>query len=286
LNTLQYRHGKCSRHGLGLNMASINHYDCLERAKVLLASGDDASLRYACLELRYCMEAVTYEKLRAYAPRLPPDILSMWQPPQLVKALLELEGDADQEYTVAIKPTGSSQPFQIMGEHRTFATKWIRKHYHSIGSYLHAPKDITPGRRPRQIEPQELRQYLEDVIAECTRVAESSITSTLAEVVVFDCQLCDHKTVTNLESAKRRGRVSCLHPECEADYVVSTAEDGALYFRPDGWVFPCQACRFQMLVPSKRLVADHEFSCNACGRRHKLVKDWYYAIEVERGAEV
>jgi hypothetical protein len=232
------------------------------------------------------MEAVTYEKLRAYAPRLPPDLLSRWQPPQLVKALLDLEGDADQEYTIAIKPTGSTQPMQIIGEHRTFATQWVRKHYHNIGSYLHAPKDITPGRRPRQIEPQELRLYLETVIAECARVVESSVTSTLAKVVMFDCQLCDHQTVANLESAKRRGRVSCLHPECSADYVVSTAEDRSLYFRPDGWVFPCQACGYRILVPTKRLISDHEFACDACGCRHKLVKDWYYAVEVESGAEV
>jgi hypothetical protein len=266
-------------------MAAINRYDCLERAKKLLASGDDASLRYVCLELRFCIEEVTYEKLRAYAPRLPPNILSMWQPPQLVKALLELEGDADRECTVAIKPTGSTQPMQIIGEHRSFAIKWIRKHYNSLGSYLHAPKDIEPDRRQQQIEPQELRQYLEAIVPECERVVESSITSTLAEVIDFDCRLCGRKMVANLESAKRRGRVTCLHPGCDADYVVSTAEDGALYFRPEGWVFPCLACKYRILVPSQHLIADHEFDCDECGRRHKLVKDWYYAVEVESSAE-
>jgi hypothetical protein len=106
----------------------LNKYDCLSRAKALMASGDAASLRYACLELRFCMEAVTYEKLRAYAPRLPPNVLSIWQPPQAVKALLELEGEADQEYRVAIGRAGSTQPMQVMGEHRTFATKWIAKY--------------------------------------------------------------------------------------------------------------------------------------------------------------
>lgn len=56
-------------------MPSLNKLDCLARAKALLASGDAASLRYTCLELRFCMEAVTYDKLSAYAPRLPPNIL-------------------------------------------------------------------------------------------------------------------------------------------------------------------------------------------------------------------
>jgi hypothetical protein len=53
----------------------INKYDCLARAKALLDAGDTTSLRYACLELRSCMEEATYEKLRAYAPRLPRDVL-------------------------------------------------------------------------------------------------------------------------------------------------------------------------------------------------------------------
>jgi MoaA/NifB/PqqE/SkfB family radical SAM enzyme len=214
------------------------------------------------------------------------DDLSKWQPPYLVKVLLELEGESDQEYTVAIKRTGSIGPMQIMGEHRSFAIKWLGKHYHKIGGYLHAPRDIDPARRPQQIEPQEVRPYLETVIAEWERVVESSLTLTLAPTVEFNCKLCGRKTVAYEESAKRRGRVSCLRPGCEADYVVSTAEDGSLYFRPDGWVFPCQACKYRILVPSKHLVPDHEFACDSCGRRHKLVKDWYYAVEVENGAEV
>jgi hypothetical protein len=232
------------------------------------------------------MEAVTYEKLRAYAPRMPPNILKIWEPPRAVRELLKLEGEADQEYKVAFGRTGSTQPMEVIGEHRTFAMTWLSKHYHKISNIaLHVPNGNDPDTEP-QVDAQELREYLESVVAECERVVESSITTTLALTVEFNCRLCGRQTVANAESAKRRGRVSCLHPRCEADYVVSTAEDGSLYFRPDGSVFPCQACGYRILVPSKRLVPDHEFACDACGRRHKLVKDWYYAVEVKSSAEV
>jgi DNA-directed RNA polymerase subunit RPC12/RpoP len=264
-----------------MSEASLNKFDCLDRAKTLMAAGDAASLRYACLELRFCIEAVTYDKRRAYASRLPPDVLSIWQPPQVMKALIELEGEAKDEYIVAIGRMGSSQPMQVMGKHRTFGTRWLRKHYNKLGSYLHVRN--APGQS--QVDPQELRSDLESVVEECARVVESSLTLTLdpGGIVEYDCQLCGRKTVANKESAKRRGRVSCL--KCEAEHLVSVAEDQALDLRLSGWVFPCQACSYQILVPSKHLVPDYEFACDVCGHKHKLVKDWYYAVEVERGGE-
>ena len=52
----------------------MNHYrsdkrDAFSRAEALLAEGGDAELRYACLELRLCMESLAYEKLLTYTPR-------------------------------------------------------------------------------------------------------------------------------------------------------------------------------------------------------------------------
>jgi hypothetical protein len=265
-----------------MSEAYLNKFDCLDRAKALMASGDTAALRYACLELRFCMEAVTYERLRAYAPRLPADVLSIWQPHRAVKALLELEAEADQEYTIAIGRAGSSAPMQVLGEHRTFATKWLGSHYNKLGSFLHVPNENAPGRRRQSVDSNELRQYLESVVEECERVVDSSISFPLAVTVDFNCQLCNRKIVANAESAKRRGRISCLYIECQAEYGVFSAEDGSINFRLRGGVFPCQACGHRIFVPSKFLVPDHEFACDACGRRHKLVKDWYYAVEVQR----
>jgi hypothetical protein len=44
---------------------------CLECAKELIREGSVQSLRYAALELRFCMEIITYEKLRASASHIP-----------------------------------------------------------------------------------------------------------------------------------------------------------------------------------------------------------------------
>ena len=269
-----------------MSEAYLNKHDCLARAKNLLASGDAASLRYAALELRFCMEAVTYEKLRAYSSRLPADMLSRWQPPQAVAALQALEDEADQEYTVAfgLRRGDTTGPLQVIGEHRAFATAWLHKHYNKLGSVLHVPNENDPGRGPEPMDPQVLREYLEGVAAECERVVESSITSTLAPVVEFECQLCGRKAVANSEAAKRRARASCLDPGCGAEHVVTVDTDGSLYFRLSGPTFPCQGCGHKLLIADKLISEGYEFGCGKCGRRHKIVdRVWRYAAEVESG---
>lgn len=263
---------------------ALTKYECLDRARRLLASGDPAALRYACLELRFCLETVTYEKLRAYASRLPADVLSRWQPPQAVAALLELEGEAEEEYTLAVGITRgeTTGPLEVIGEHRTFTSAWLRKQYHKLGSLLHVLNVNRLGGTGQPMAPEDLREYLEVVVKECERVVDSSITFTLAPIAEFTCQLCRRKIVANAESARQRARVSCLDAACAAEHIVSTGEDGSLYFHVDGSFFPCQGCGHQEFVPTKLQAEGYEFACRRCGRRHKLVdRIWRYAAATE-----
>jgi len=130
-----------------------------------------------------------------------------------------------------------------------------------------------------------LREYLDVVVNECERVVDSSITFALAPIVAFTCQVCRREIVVNAEGAKHRGRVSCLHAECAADHTVSMTEDGSLCFRLQGDIFPCQDCGHRKLVPSTLQTEGYEFSCDRCGRRHKLFdRVWRYAAEIDPSA--
>ena len=243
---------------------------CIERAKTLLASSDPASLRYACLELRMCMEAITYAKLAVYAERLPADVIYTWQPYQAVKALVELEGEeAGEEYTVRFR-FGDAEAFECLGEHRTFDAKWLRKYWNAMSSFVHFRRD---GGTPT-------KDYLEPVLRECERVAESSITSSLAPVVGFTCRACGRTSLANYASAERRGHVQCLHPDCEAELTV-TPRDGGLSFRLAEVWFLCRRCGHHIVVEERHLRTDYEFACDACSRRYRVMgKDWR-AEEVE-----
>lgn len=255
--------------------------DCLARAKARLASSDPADVRYAALELRMCIEAITYDKLAAYATRLPTDVLSKWQPRQAVAALLELEDGAGQEYRLAFGRTRES--LQYIGEHRTFDLRWLGKHYHKLGNLLHVPnRNALNAAANAECDPQTRRAYLREVLIECERVAASSVISTLAVQVGFTCQACGQKVLANAASSERRGHVDCLMPDCGARHTVTRKDDGSLYFALSGHDLRCQSCGVGIFVPTKQLLPEHVFACTQCGRRHKLVEQvWRYAAEVD-----
>src|ERR1035438_5057609 len=75
-----------------------------EAAATLLAKEDDDSLRYAALELRRCIEAIVYEKLRVYGDLLPEGSVHQWQPPRAFDALIAIEPDAEATFTFAVAP--------------------------------------------------------------------------------------------------------------------------------------------------------------------------------------
>lgn len=54
-----------------LALMNLDKHSCLARATALLAAPTHENLRYAALELRLCIEAITYEKLRTYSNMVP-----------------------------------------------------------------------------------------------------------------------------------------------------------------------------------------------------------------------
>lgn len=114
--------------------------EALTRAKDQLAAGQ---LQYAALELRLCMEALTYDRAQAYAKEIPPAEMGTWQPNKVMQVLLEIEPHADQSYSVSVgqEPYPGGQPEKMMslGTETVFSLAKIKKHYNAVGNALHMP---------------------------------------------------------------------------------------------------------------------------------------------------
>ncbi|MCK1288940.1 hypothetical protein IVB41_34080 [Bradyrhizobium sp. 44] len=63
----------------------------LARARVELASADDERLPYAMLELRFAMEAITYDRAQAFKEDLPYEEYRTWQPRKVVAVLAGID---------------------------------------------------------------------------------------------------------------------------------------------------------------------------------------------------
>lgn len=261
---------------------------CLNRAKVLLSSGDDAALRYACLELRFCLETVTYDKLRAYASRLPLEVLSRWQPPQAMAALLELEEDAEQDYNLAVaresSPGVRSGPFTYVGHHRSLKLTWLKTAYNALGSVLHVPH-VTDGRRRKYDDPLRLRARLNEMVERLEPVVESTLIFTMANVVEYPCSLCRRKSLANAKAVRKHKRTVCLHPDCQAEHRVTEDEKGDLWFSISEYEpkYTCKGCQKETAFPRRRIALGVELACPSCRHKHEIVLN-YASLEGEGGA--
>jgi hypothetical protein len=250
------------------------------RAVELLSRQDDSVLRYACLELRGCLEAVAYDKLMVYKKRLPRSVYK-WQPPKLFKALLQIEPDADQSfvlrYSKESEPGVSTGDWKTFGEHRTFGIRWLDANYHKLGNYLHAPFPDEHG-TVKQTDPKALREYVEKLIRELAPIVASSIDSSLAEIVEFQCIRCQQPIACNLKGVKRSKAATCLESNCGAEYFADDSSE-PIKFVLKAMDFKCLRCDKPITVESRFLKVGYEFKCSECQSVHSLVsRQWGYGI--------
>jgi hypothetical protein len=252
---------------------------CLKRAEDMLAAGDDSALRYACLELRFCMEAIVYAKLELYSGRLPKKIFSKWQPPQAMRALLAIEPHAAENFELAFSwesapgvPEG--QPVSL-GQHRSINPGWLRKHYNKLGNLLHIPP---PGSGSANRSPAEIREYLQGVVAELAPVVASRIDTSLASTISFECSECGELVVCNSEGVVESRRATCLNPACEAEFFAVDDQGGGLSFKLVASYFDCHNCNEKTPVENRKLATGLCFKCRQCGVEYKIMgRKWAYA---------
>ena len=259
---------------------SLDKRSCMARAQALMADATPESLRYAALELRLCIEALTYEKLRAFSQIVPEEVLRTWQPPQAVKALLEFEPPADRTFVLYAgieeeygKP---AKDMKYVGTHISLRLGWLRKHYNKLGSLLHAPAVGDP----RAPDVAALKEYLAEVIADLQEPLQSTITGgTFREVFNFTCSECGKPVIANAETVREKKKAICLNPQCKAEYFAQVSETDQATFKLMVTVFECagEGCDGTVQIENRKLDVGVEFACPKCGLKHVIVhRQWGY----------
>jgi hypothetical protein len=256
--------------------------ECLKRAKDLVAQQNDAILRYACLELRFCIEAIAYEKLQTYSSRLPAAVLETWQPPQALRALLEFEPLADQDFTLTFcvedesgQPTGA---WRSLGTHKTFRLSWLKKTYNALGNHLHVPTPLQAAQHgSRKTNVQKL---VTETINTLDPIIETTVDCSIASVVEFPCTQCSSIVIRNREGLERDLRATCLNPNCRAEYqATKDGDNGAFQFTLNASSFACCACEHPIMLETRKLEIGLLFTCPNCKAKHQVAKrQWGYGL--------
>jgi predicted RNA-binding Zn-ribbon protein involved in translation (DUF1610 family) len=260
---------------LGAVMGSFRSdaFSALGRARQLLNEGEEQSLIYAALELRFTLEYLTYDRALAYTNELPEAVHSVWQPKNLMKVLLEIDPFADAEMTLSIgiapsKSEGSSD-LQTLGTERPLTLSVIKHHYDALGSFLHAP-DLRRGKRHIS-DHEKLRERCNKLVDEIERVLSADLWNLRSTAgYKFQCPRCDTTRLVRLKSSEESLDFQCLR--CNAEFRGRKSDINSLRYNPKGKQFRCtnQECGNLVFVWSDELRAEAMIECGSCGTKHTI----------------
>ena len=241
----------------------------LSRAKALLAQGDDQVLRYVALELRLTLEAIVYDRLHDYRRDVPPSVYEKWQPPKVLKLLLEIDPRAGTPQTVKItraRAPAEDDPHATVFFEQPIGQATLKDNYDALGSYLHFPtlKQLSEKRGPDFLR---LRRRCEALVVELDPVVTPAKTSfimgTFAHCPCFRCGADMRKRLPDVA-----GQFPATCVACGADHLVLFEQGVEAQWTTNAFPAPCAHgdCDGLHRIFPDEIRQDFQWTCEACGR--------------------
>jgi hypothetical protein len=252
--------------------------DSLARAKAEIGASDPHRLRYAALELRGAMEALTYDRALAFKNLIPPEEYKAWQPRKLMAVLLDIDPSIGTTSTVAVgveeeygKPA-AQQNMKVLGTDVVFTLADLKAHYDAVGSYLHTPslELVLSGKVPDLAK---LWERCETIVGLIDKVLKSpvwnltlGVTATLNHCMNEKCGKPIHKRIP---SGEEKSEVTCF--ECKAEYTIKLKGD-VISWNPKTINVGCSnpECSEKMALWPHEIKPGTHWRCRSCGTRNGI----------------
>lgn len=249
--------------------------EALARAKDEMASGSDARLHYAALDLRMAIECVTYERARSYEEELPPTEYDTWQPGKLMKELLEIDPDADASGTLSFGiedvPGEPAKEMKTLGAEKVFNLAAIKGSYDALGSYLHQPtlKQLSKGGHdlPKaRLKFKRIASQLDEVLA------SPIFNSNFGNFTSFQCMNddCTRQIRKRIPRGAETVIAECF--DCSAEHEITVDDDGKCSVRPLVQDVKCAnpSCEHALKLFKHELRPGAYWTCTGCGTRSQI----------------
>ncbi|EKO3629399.1 hypothetical protein M3926_003541 [Vibrio metschnikovii] len=257
-------------------MYSFHKKDCLKRAKDLIQKADHASLRYACLELRQCIESISYDKLKIYKKFVPMSEFSRWQPKRVFDFLEEIEPTAIQDYTLRIieqKQDRTLGKTVFSGHHRTLTSKHTKKIYNKLGSYLHSPTLLQQSDYYEKSK--NLASELSNIVEELEPIIESSFDTNIGNIYSFECESCGDVIYHREHGLEVGKHIRCLKSECGMVYIVNEVQGAEISSEPLQAKIPCD-CGNTIFINYQKLKNPAQVNC-ICEKTYDIKQQWVFS---------
>jgi DNA-directed RNA polymerase subunit RPC12/RpoP len=239
----------------------------LEKATRLLATNDSDDLTYACLELRKCIEALSYDLLQAYLKEVPLRALETWQADKVMKELRAIDPTVHSTSRIRMREEGRDGspdgPWKVVGEDRRLNQQFAAKSYHQLGGFLHVPtikqaqtEQSSPPSATIRARAEKIREQLAHVLA--ARIWNANF----ATRYTFNCAECEAPISRRVSVIEAGGEVECGN--CGQPYDVEREADGKMLFIPRSFSWECAVCGVRREI-AQRLAKDGlDVSCPEC----------------------
>jgi hypothetical protein len=246
--------------------------DALARATRELASDDVERLKYAALELRMAIEALTYDRALAYKGEFPESEYETWQPKRVMEVLLEIDPTADKDRSIAfeVEPSLGEKPATMhsLGTETVLSMATIKDHYNALGSYLHV-RSLKQAKAGVELNFGKMRKRCGAIIKYLEKVLSSPHwNSTLGNHASFDCE-CGARVRRRLPFGTKTVLAEC---SCGAQFDVEAHEDGTFRATPKQQKANCANadCSGWTFVPEHMARAGTWWICEDCGGRNAI----------------
>lgn len=232
----------------------------LASAEKELSTNDNSRLKFAALELRMSLEALTYERALLYKRELTETQIKTWQPRQLLKILIEIDPFVDISSTISfgIEEADGSPPKKMdcLGTEIVLSLKDIKKYYDKLGSYLHVAT-IEQGVLKESSSLNKIRDSCVEIVSIIKAVIFSPVFNIdFRSKTTLECFECKNEIVRTIPPNSDELVVNCLNEKCFASYVVRELPDRQVNWEPLYDELPCS----NLNCDEKQIIWKREFS--------------------------
>lgn len=256
----------------------------IERAKQHIASGDKARLAYACLELRYALERIAYQKLQLRLENITIEELAVWQAGRVIERLTEsVDDNIEKDYTLHMSKTpaydtrsADDYEYVQIGAHKAVKAKQLSKYWHTLGSFLHVSMPRQKGQHTVDPNDKINIDQLNEIVNYIEEVSKSGFDMDFYLPVKFICGVCKQWIVRNSRMVQDADIVDCQNPNCKASYIAhKNGEEFTFERRTFTINFP--GCGHKATYDANNVLGlerdrHHIFPCPTCG--YKQIVAW------------
>ena len=241
----------------------------LQRAIALLGSENPADHVYACLELRFCIEAIVYQKLLHGIKNIPSSIIETWQPNKALKMLNEIDRltatDCKVEFKLAKTDTPPEDGWLLLGEQKIPPVKWLDKSYNKLGNFLHLvePKKVVAKKS------REIRASILPIAEQLKGYIGGNLLLTINNVEIKHCPACGQDIAFSTHNVKHGDTRKCSDFRCGALFSVTLDEiSQKLTLTCKTYDIACERCDSEIVISEEKIRNLDKFRCNNCNAEY------------------